>query len=81
MNKNGVKTLAEKIPMRILFIGIIISAALMIKSAIISAGEFTYYSHLLSGYMYEAAVFILAECSIGAIVFEYLRLKKKPEAK
>jgi len=69
------KKLAEKIPIIMLLTGAVICGLLAVKSLAVSGGAFDYHRHVLSHQIYQAIMFISIECGIGAVWFEYLRIK------
>ncbi|MBR2471328.1 MAG: hypothetical protein IKB55_01455 [Clostridia bacterium] len=74
------KKLMAKIPIIFLLSGGIICAVLMVKSLMISGGTFDYHRHVLSHQLYQAIIFICAECGVAAIWFEYLRIKSEKQS-
>ena len=69
------KNIKAKIPIILLVTGAVICGILAIKSLMISDGAFDYHRHVLSHQLYQAIMFICIECGIGAVWFEYLRIK------
>lgn len=69
------KSKAKKIPIMLILAGAFICGLLALKSLAVSSGSFDYYRHVLSVQIYQAIMFISIECGIGAVWFEYLRIK------
>ena len=73
------KKLAAKIPIIMLLTGAVICGLLAVKSLAVSGGAFDYHRHVLSHQIYQAIMFICIECGIGAVWFEYLRIKTESD--
>lgn len=69
------KKLAAKIPIIFILAGACLCGILAVKSLAVSAGTFDYHRHVLSVQIYQTIMFISIECGIGAVWFEYLRIK------
>ncbi len=73
------KNIAAKIPIILILTGAVLCAVLAAKSLMISGAGFDYHRHVLSVQIYQAILFICIECGIGAVWFEYLRIKTEGE--
>ena len=69
------KGIMAKIPIIFLLVGAVICGFLTIKSFAVSSGAFDYFRYVRQAQIYQAIIFICAECGVAAVWFEYLRIK------